>query len=310
LGKSISHIAFVFLILASLGTSGLGDAGASTTRAPLEKIATDPYAGAIVVEAESGLVLFDDNADAVIYPASTVKLMDLLIILEKVERGDLRLSDTVTVDGDAARMGGSQVYLDKGEKFTVDDLLYALIVESANDAAMALAVHVAGSKEAFVQLMNERAQKIGMKATRFESPHGLPPGKGQSPDISTPYDLSLLAREVLRHPESLRYTGCREKIFRPDQRPLVMTNHNHLLGKVEGCDGLKTGYFRAAGYSTVATALRDGGRLVAVVAGCSDAKTRDRTAKRLLTELFLQTGNRPDEASKPAQGSAGSRSES
>jgi D-alanyl-D-alanine carboxypeptidase (penicillin-binding protein 5/6) len=239
-----------------------------------------------------GEVLFEDNADAVGYPASTVKLMNLLIILEKAERNELCLSDTVTVGAEAAGMGGTQVYLGKGERFTVDELLYAMMVESANDAAVALAVHVAGSKEAFVRQMNARAAEIGMKSTRFASAHGLPPAKGGSPDVSTPYDLSLLAREVLKHPEALRYTGCREKTFRPDTQPLLMHNHNHLLGAVEGCDGLKTGYFRAAGFSIVATAVRDGRRLIAVVAGCRDSKTRDRTARRLLTELSLPTGGR------------------
>jgi D-alanyl-D-alanine carboxypeptidase (penicillin-binding protein 5/6) len=292
LRNTTRHIAFGFLLLAGLGIAARGASTTSTTRAPLDPIAKDPYVGAIAVDAESGLVLFDDNAHATIYPASTVKLMDLLIILEKIERGGLRLSDTVTVDAEAARMGGSQVYLGKGEKFMVDDLLYAMMVESANDAAVALAVHVAGSKEAFVQLMNKRARELGMRSTRFVSPHGLPPGKGQAPDVSTAYDMSLLAREVLKHPASLRYTGCREKVFRPNQQPLVMHNHNHLLYKIEGCDGLKTGYFRAAGFSTVATALRDGRRLVAVVAGCSDARTRDRTAQSLLTELSLPAESR------------------
>jgi len=272
-------------MVVSVGWAALGRSATSTTRAACEDLAKDPYVGAIAVDAESGLVLFEDNASADIYPASTVKLMDLLLILEKVQRGNLRLSDTVTVAAEAAGMGGSQVYLGEGERFTVDDLLYALMLESANDAAVALAIHVAGSAEAFVEQMNKRAAEIGMKSTRFASPHGLPPGRGQIPDVSTPYDLSLLAREVLKHPESLRYTGCREWVFRPDQQPLVMHNHNHLLDVVEGCDGLKTGYFTAAGFSIVATAKLDERRLVAVVAGCRDSKTRDRTARRLLTEL-------------------------
>jgi D-alanyl-D-alanine carboxypeptidase (penicillin-binding protein 5/6) len=288
----MKHITFALLILVSIGFVGREEAASSTINTRVENIAKDPYVGAIAVDAESGLVLFDDNASAEVYPASTVKLMDLLIILEKVERNDLRLSDTVTVGAEAARMGGSQVYLGKGEQFTVDDLLYAMMVESANDAAVALAVHVAGSKEAFVQQMNKRAAEIGMKSTRFASAHGLPPAKGDSPDISTPYDLSVLAREVLKHPEALRYTRCREKIFRQSTQPLPMHNHNHLLGRVEGCDGLKTGYFRAAGFSIVATALRDGRRLIAVVAGCRDPKTRDRTATRLLTELSSPMGAR------------------
>jgi D-alanyl-D-alanine carboxypeptidase (penicillin-binding protein 5/6) len=289
------------LILAGIGCAAYGEAASSKTLTAAESIARDPYVGAIAIDAESGLVLFEDNANADIYPASTVKLMDLLLILEKVERGGLRLADTVTVAAEAAGMGGSQVYLGQGEQFTVDDLLYALMVESANDAAVALAIHVGGSKEAFVQQMNERAAEIGMKSTRFASPHGLPPGKGERPDISTPYDMSLLAREVLKHPESLRYTGCRERVFRPGQQPLVMRNHNHLLDVVAGCDGLKTGYFNAAGFSIVATAVLNERRLVAVVAGCCDAKTRDKTARRLLTELATPIRGRGDQTNKPIQ---------
>ena len=306
----MNRIAFALVILVGVGCAGGEEATSSTTRARIENIARDPYVGAVAIDVESGLVLFEDNAGAEVYPASTVKLMDLLIILEKVERNELSLSDTVTVGAEAAGMGGSQVYLGKGERFTVDDLLYAMTVESANDAAVALAIHVAGSKEAFVEQMNRRAAEIGMKSTRFASPHGLPPSKGDSPDVSTAHDLSLLAREVLKHPEALRYTGCREKIFRPDTRPLPMHNHNHLLGAVRGCDGLKTGYFRAAGFSIVATALRDGRRLIAVVAGSRDSKTRDRTAQRLLTELTLPTKACHDRSGKRAQDTMGSRSDS
>jgi D-alanyl-D-alanine carboxypeptidase (penicillin-binding protein 5/6) len=306
----MKHIAFALVMLVSIGCFGREEAASSTISARVRNIAKDPYVGAVAIDAESGLVLFDDNAGAEVYPASTVKLMDLLIILEKVESNEISLSDTVTVGAEAARMGGSQVYLDTGERFTVDDLLYAMVVESANDAAVALAVHVAGSKEAFVEQMNRRAAEIGMKSTRFASPHGLPPAKGDSPDISTPYDLSLLAREVLKHPQALRYTGCRQKTFRPDTRPLPMRNHNHLLGAVEGCDGLKTGYFRAAGFSIVATAFRDGRRLIAVVAGSRDSKTRDRTARRLLTELSFPPRGRQDRSGKRAQDVVGSRPES
>jgi len=283
----MKHIACVLLILVSVGCVAPEEVTSSTALTRAKRIARDPYVGAIAVDAESGIALFEDNADGDIYPASIVKLMDLLIILEKIEHDDLRLSDTVTVGAEAARMGGSQVYLGQGEQFTVDDLLYALMVESANDVAVALAIHVAGSEEAFVRQMNKRAAEIGMKSTQFASVHGLPPGKGEIPDISTPHDLSLLAREVLKHPESLRYTGCRERVFRPGEEPLLMQNHNHLLGIVEGCDGLKTGYFRAAGFSIVATALQNGRRIIAIVAGCSNRTTRDKTARRLLTELSL-----------------------
>ena len=139
-----------------------------------------PYLGAIVVDAATGKVLFEDNADAKGYPASVTKLMVLLVILDAVDSRHLTLDEPVTVTAESAKIGGSQVYLKEGEVFSVDELLYALIVQSANDAATALAIHYAGSKDAFVGLMNRRAREIGMTSTVFHSVHGLPPGWKQN----------------------------------------------------------------------------------------------------------------------------------
>ncbi|MCK5503657.1 MAG: D-alanyl-D-alanine carboxypeptidase, partial [Thermodesulfovibrionia bacterium] len=144
----------------------------------LKILSRDPYSSAIVIDAATGTALFEDNADARGYPASIVKLMDLLIILEAVKAEHITLQDKITVSAEVARIGGSQVYLKEKEVFTVDDLLYALIVKSANDAAVALALYYAGSKEYFVHLMNKRARELGMKDTVFHSVHGLPPGRG------------------------------------------------------------------------------------------------------------------------------------
>ncbi|MCX7824246.1 MAG: D-alanyl-D-alanine carboxypeptidase [Verrucomicrobiae bacterium] len=234
-----------------------------------------PYVGAIVVEATTGQVLFEENADAKVYPASTLKLMDLLIILEKVQKGQLKLTDKVTVSAEAAKMGGSQVWLEKGETFTLDEMLYALMVQSANDAAVALAEHVAGSKQEFVNLMNQRARELGMKATVFRSVHGLPPDAkaGQQPDETTPRDMTLLCRELLKHKDALRYTSTREREFRKEPK-LLMRNHNKLLETVAGCDGLKTGYFQRAGFSIAATAARNGRRVIAVVMGARASNER------------------------------------
>ena len=230
---------------------------AVTTAAALEIMSRSPYSGAIVIDAATGKVLFEDNADAKGYPASITKLMVLLVILDAVEAHRLTLDEPVTVTAQASKIGGSQVYLKDNEVFPVDELLYALIVQSANDAATALAIHYAGSKEAFVELMNRRAQEIGMRDTVFRSVHGLPPGKGQLPDISTPRDIAKLCRELLKKPGALKYTSTRRRPFRADAaEPFMMRNHNRLLGRIEGCDGLKTGYFRAAGFSIAATASR------------------------------------------------------
>lgn len=255
----------------------------------------DPYAGAIVIDADTGDVLFEDNADEKGYPASITKLMVLLIILEAIESKQLNLQDPVAITAEASRIGGSQIFLKEHEVFPVEDLLYATIVQSANDAATALALHYAGSKEAFVDIMNRRAQEIGMKDTVFHSVHGLPPGKNQLPDISTPRDLGKLSQKLLRQPGTLQYTSTRERPFRADtQQPFLMRSHNHLLGAMEGCDGLKTGYFRLAGFSIAATAQKKGVRAVAVVLGSSDRKVRDAKARELLSKGLMQlVANRP-----------------
>lgn len=259
------------------------------SKSGMQTVSKDPYSGAIVIDAATGKVLFEDNADTKGYPASITKLMDLLILLEAIESKRLNLQDPVTVTAEAAKIGGSQVYLKENEVFTVDELLYALIVQSANDAATALALHYAGSKEAFVDLMNKQAQEIGMKDTTFHSVHGLPPGRDQLPDVSTPRDIAKLCQELLKHPETLQYTSTKERAFRPDSpEPFIMRSHNHLLGNLEGCDGLKTGYFSEAGFSIAATAAKKGVRAIAVVFGSKDRKIRDAKARELLSKGLMQ----------------------
>ncbi len=159
-------------------------------------------------------------------------------------------------------------------------MLYALMLQSANDAAFALAKHVAGSKQAFVERMNRRARELGMTSTEFYSMHGLPPSPGQKPDRTTARDISKLCRELLRHDATLRYTSATTHPFRNNS--FIMRNHNHLLKKVPGCDGLKTGYYRAAGFSIAATAAQNGSRVLAIVLGSHDRLTRDAEAKKLL----------------------------
>ena len=258
-------------------------------------IAKPPYLGAIVVDAATGKVLFEDQADAKGYPASVLKLMDLLIILEKIEQRQLSLQDPVTVSAKASNTGGSQVWLADREVFTVDELLYALMVQSANDAAVALAEKVAGSTDAFVELMNQRAKALRMSRTLFHSVHGLPPGAGQQPDVTTARDFTLLCRELLRHADTLRYTSTRTRPFRAEAGPkaLLMTTHNHLLGQVAGCDGLKTGYFTAAGYSMAVTAARNGQRVIVVVLGSLDRKVRDAKAAELVAKGFAALPTNP-----------------
>jgi D-alanyl-D-alanine carboxypeptidase (penicillin-binding protein 5/6) len=253
----------------------------------------DPYHGAIVVDARTGKILFESRATAYCYPASVTKLMTMLIVLDQVDAGRVRLTDKVAITKESTDVGGSQAYLDVRESgaFTVDDLLKALMIHSANDAARALGIHVAGSKAAFVDMMNQKARELGMNSTVYHSEHGLPPGGNLQPDISTPYDIALLCLAALRHPETLRYTGTKLdwlplSPIRPEK--FMLANRNALVGRdpYPGCDGLKTGYHKIGGWSLAATAERNGQRVVAVVLGSPDKATRNATVRKLLDKGF------------------------
>lgn len=255
----------------------------------LEKVSKSPYVGAIVIDADTGKVVFEDNADAQGYPASMIKLMNLLIILDAVRADHISLDDQITVSARVSRMGGSQVYLKEKEVFPLEELIYAMMVQSANDAALALAVHYTGSMEVFVELMNKKAQEIGMHHTKFYSVHGLPPSRGKKPDVTTARDMAKLSRELLKYPEALKYTSTRVREFRPDApEPFIMRTHNHLLKDFEGCDGLKTGYFYAAGFSIAATAQKNEARAIAVVLGSPSSKERDKHARLLLSKGLME----------------------
>lgn len=251
-------------------------------------ISKTPYIGAVIVDADTGAVLFEDKADAPGYPASTLKLMTLLVIQEKIDAGQVKLGDTVKVSVEACKTGGSQVYLDPKETFTVEELLYAMMIQSANDVAVALAEHVAGSKDGFVELMNAKAQQLGMANTRFASVHGLPPSAGQRNDVSSARDMATLSRELCKHPAVFAYTSASYRQFRAGTpKPFDMRTHNPFLKEgVAGCDGFKTGYTASAGWSIVVTAKRNGRRVIVVVLGSDERKMRDAKAGELLAKAF------------------------
>ncbi|MGI9537102.1 MAG: D-alanyl-D-alanine carboxypeptidase family protein [Desulfocapsaceae bacterium] len=282
----MKRLLFVFILVLFAAQPALG------ARAKIDTLSADPYLSALVIDADSGKILVDENSDTVGYPASVLKLMVLYVILDRIEQGSLQLDEMVRVTIEASKMGGSQVYLDPKEQFSVEDLLYALIIQSANDAAVALAIHVAGSKDGFVAMMNEKAKELGMNSTTFYSVHGLPPSEGQQPDRTTARDLALLARELAKNPEVFKYTGTRERDFRGGE--FIMRTHNKLLASVEGCDGFKTGYFKAAGFSIISTAKRNGVRIIAVVLGSLDRKVRDAKTAELIAIGFAKTPPRPE----------------
>ena len=249
---------------------------------PAEK--EDACKAYMVIEGSTGRMLEGENIHLKWPPASITKLMSACIIMEKLSKGELKLSDTITVSREASKMGGSQVFLKQGEAFTVEDLMKAMLVASGNDAAYALAEHAAGSKERFVEMMNEKAAILKMQDTEFHSVHGLPPSKDELDDLTSCHDLTILARELLKYPKLLEWTSIQTETFRGGS--FIMTNHNKLLGRMSGVDGLKTGYYRKAGYNVVVSAKRGGLRLIAVVMGGVDARTRDRIAEEKLKACF------------------------
>ena len=236
---------------------------------------------AVLVEKETGTVLYEQNAHDKLEPASVTKIMTLLLVMEAIDSGALSTEDLVTVSAHAASMGGSQVYLKEGEQMSVHDLLKAVAVASGNDASVALAEHLAGSEEAFVQRMNQRAAELGMTDTCFVNCTGLP----AAGHLTSAYDIALMSRElILNHPAIREYTTIWMDSLRGGQFQLA--NTNKLIRFYEGATGLKTGSTDAAGYCLSATAERDGMELIAVVLKCPSSDVRSAAASSLLNYGF------------------------
>ena len=250
--------------------------------------ASPAYKSALLMDYDTGHVLFEENAHDQHIPASMVKMMVLFLAMEQLDSGVIDLSDEVTTSKWAAHMGGQQVHLFEGETFRLQELLDAMVIASANDAAVAVAEYIAGDVESCVALMNARAQQIGMLNTTFHNVHGLPAGKGQSDDVTTAYDIALLGQALLEaYPEVLDWTSTYTTPFREGDDAMTLVNTNKdLLRKVDGVDGLKTGYHRRAGFNVCATAERDDRRLIAVLMGAPSKGDRLRTIKNLFEQEF------------------------
>jgi len=258
--------------------------GESATEPASPVTLTGDFKSAIVIDAETGLTLVAANENKRRQPASMLKMMTELIVLEHLAEGELKLDESVKVSAKASKMGGSQVYLKHGEIFTVEELLHALAIHSANDAAVTLAEHVAGSTDAFIDLMNMRAQDMGMADTEFHTVHGLPPGWKQEPDMTTARDLAILGRELVQYPQALEWASTKTAPFRDGK--FTLYNPNKLVGNYRGLDGIKTGYTASAGFCVTASAIQKGKRLISVVMGCSTDKARATETTRLLTYGF------------------------
>jgi len=240
----------------------------------------------ITVHGDSGEVLGSQDPDRPGAPASMTKMMLALLVAEAVRDGQLKLTDPVATSALASKMGGSQVYLKQGESFSVEELMAAMLIGSANDASAALAEKLAGTLPGAIVRMNDRAKQLGMTQTRFGSVHGLPPNSGQEGDVTTPRDMARLAMELVKFPEVLKWTATKEAPFRGGA--FTLQNSNHLVGNLSGVDGLKTGHYREAGYNVAATAKRGGLRVITVVMGAPSNKERFGEAARLLEEAFTQ----------------------
>ena len=236
---------------------------------------------ALLMERDTGTILFEKDAHTPREPASVTKVMTLLLVMEAIDSGQLQWEDTVTGSAHAASMGGSQIWLKEGEGLSVADMVKAVCVVSANDCAVALAEHLAGSEEAFVERMNVRAQELGMEDTHFVNACGLP-AEGH---VTSAYDIALMSRElVLRHPDIRQYTTLWMDTLRDGQSSLV--NTNKLVRFYPGCTGLKTGSTSTAGYCISATAEREGMELIAVILQGSTSAQRFEDAKALLNYGF------------------------
>ena len=242
------------------------------------------YRAGILIEADSGTVLFEKNPHLKAPPASMTKMMLILLVAERVRDGSLHWDDPITASAWASKIGGSQVYLKQGEVFPLSEMMQAIVIHSANDASVAVAEAVAGSSEAFVDLMNERAKQLGMNDTTYHSVHGLPPGKGQQPDISSAHDLATVARELVKFPDVMKWAGTKEAPFR--NGAMTLTNTNRLVRETSWVDGLKTGYYREAGFNVTATGQRDGMRLIAVILGAPQKHDCFGEAGKLLNKGF------------------------
>lgn len=253
-----------------------------------------PYVGAISVDASSGRVLFADSADRECYPASCTKLMTARLLLKAVREGRVKPTERIAQSRLAASVEPSKLDLAPGETVSVADAMKALMLKSANDVAIDIAERIGGSVEGFVAMMNAEAKKLGMTRTVFASPNGLPPPKGSKRgfDRSTARDLSLLAAALIREqPEIIQFTRLASATV-PGRRgvQVPMQNHNNFLWKrgvkMEGVDGLKTGYIDAGGSSIVLTGTRNGKRAIVVVVGSQTRNEREVAAGRLMDDAL------------------------
>lgn len=245
----------------------------------------DKAKSAILIERDTGEILFNKNANEKLPPASMTKLMTMLLIMEELDKGNLKIDEKVRVSERAASMGGSQIFLEAGEEMTVHELLKGIAMASGNDASVALAERIAGSEDTFVERMNKKLKEIGLKNTSFKNATGLP-AEGH---YSTSYDMAMIAKELLKYEHITKYTSAYEDYLRKGEKnEFWLVNTNKLVKFYKGVDGLKTGFTSEAKYCLTATAKKNDMRVIAVVMGAATTKERNSMVTEMLDYAFGQ----------------------
>ncbi|MUK87215.1 D-alanyl-D-alanine carboxypeptidase [Ornithinibacillus sp. L9] len=238
---------------------------------------------AILMERDTGKILYDKNANEKLPPASMTKVMTLLLIMEEFEKGNLKKDEVIRISENAASMGGSQIFLEAGEEMSVNDLLKGIAIASGNDASVALAERIAGSEEAFVERMNQKVKELKLKNTKFQNVTGLP----ADDHYSTSHDMAVIAKELLKYESITEYTSIYEDYLRKGQKDeFWLVNTNKLVRFYPGVDGLKTGFTNDAKYCLTATAKKNDMRVIAVVMGVDSPKERNATVSKMLDYAF------------------------
>jgi D-alanyl-D-alanine carboxypeptidase (penicillin-binding protein 5/6) len=248
-----------------------------------------PNAGsAVLMDADTGTIILNKSMDVKLPPASITKIMTMLLIMESLEQGKIKMDEKVSTSEYAASMGGSQIFLQQGEEMTVREMLKGIAMASGNDASVAMAEKLAGSEENFVQMMNERANQLGMKNTHFMNCNGLP----AKDHYTSAHDIAIMSRELLKHGDITKFTGVYQDYLRKDsENPFWLVNTNKLVRFYTGADGLKTGYTSEAKFCLSATAKRDNLRVIAVVMGEPNTRTRNAEVTKLFDYAFSQYTN-------------------
>ena len=242
---------------------------------------------AIIIEASTGTVIYNKNEHEKLAPASMTKMMGLLLIMEQIEKGNLKWDEMVTASSNASSMGGSQIFLETGEQMTVEELVKGISIASGNDAMVAMAEKIAGTEEAFVELMNKKASELGLKNTNFKNCTGL----DAENHYSSANDMAIIAKELVKHDKILEFSGTYEDYIREGtDKSFWLVNTNKLVRFYQGVDGLKTGYTSTAGYCLTATAKRNGMRLITVVMNEPDSTTRNSETTAMLDYGFNMYG--------------------